>query len=58
VNSYGKGDLLVNINVWIPKNLSREEKKILEKLDESDNFKPAPNKREKGFFHRMKDYFE
>lgn len=58
VNSYGKGDLLVNINVWIPKNLSREEKKLLEKLDESENFKPSPNKREKGFFHRMKDYFE
>ncbi|MBK7733308.1 MAG: molecular chaperone DnaJ [Bacteroidales bacterium] len=25
VNGYGKGDLLVNVNVWIPKNLSREE---------------------------------
>ncbi len=58
VNSYGKGDLLVNINVWIPKNLSRDEKAMLEKLDQSDNFKPAPDKRERSFFSRMKNYFE
>ncbi|MBN1158610.1 MAG: molecular chaperone DnaJ [Bacteroidales bacterium] len=58
VNSYGKGDLLVNINVWIPKILSREEKRLLEKLDESENFKPSPDTRERSFFNRMKDYFE
>jgi len=58
INSYGKGDLLVNINVWIPKNLSRDERKILEKLEESENFKPAPNAREKNIFNRMKDIFE
>ncbi len=58
VNSYGKGDLLVNINVWIPKNLSREERKLLEKLDESQNFKPAPGASERNIFNRMKNYFE
>ncbi|MBN2481894.1 MAG: molecular chaperone DnaJ [Bacteroidales bacterium] len=58
VSSYGKGDLLVNINVWIPKNLSREDRKLLEKLEESENFKPAPNAHERGFFNRMKNYFE
>jgi molecular chaperone DnaJ len=58
VNSYGKGDLLVSINVWIPKNLSREERRILEKLDESQNFKPNPDSNDRNFFDRMKNYFE
>jgi len=57
VNGYGKGDLLVNINVWIPKNLSKEEKKTLEKLNQSENFEPKPTSAEKSFFERMKDKF-
>ncbi|MDF1572269.1 MAG: molecular chaperone DnaJ [Bacteroidales bacterium] len=58
VNGYGRGDLLVNINVWIPKNLSNEEKKIFEKLNGSENFVPQPQQSEKGFFNRMKNFFE
>ena len=58
VNNYGKGDLLVSINVWVPKSLSREERKILEKLDESQNFKPNPGSSDRNFFDRMKNYFE
>ena len=58
VNGYGKGDLLVSINVWTPQHLSPEEKKTLEKLRESENFKPHPDKRDKGFFDRMKEMFE
>jgi len=58
INGYGKGDLLVKINVWVPSNLTKEEKKILEKFKESSNFLPNPTKSEKSFFGRMKDYFE
>ncbi len=58
VNSYNRGDLLVSINVWIPKSLSKDEKKIMEKLDESENFKPNPGKGDRNFFDRMKNYFE
>jgi molecular chaperone DnaJ len=58
VNSYGTGDLLVNINVWTPQALSAEEKKALETLRLSKNFAPNPNRKEKGFFDRMKEYFE
>ncbi|MEO8146801.1 MAG: molecular chaperone DnaJ [Bacteroidia bacterium] len=57
VNSHHRGDLLVNINVWTPQHLSSEEKKILERLRESDNFKPQPGKNDKGFFEKMKEYF-
>ena len=33
------------------------DKKILEKLNESENFKPNPSGKEKSFFDRMKEYF-
>lgn len=58
VNGYGRGDLLVNVNVWIPKSLTREEAKIIEKLKESGTFDPKPDKDDKGFFERMRGYFE
>lgn len=58
VNGYGRGDLLVHINVWIPKTLDKEEQKIFEKMQLSDNFTPRPDKSEGGFFHRMKNFFE
>jgi molecular chaperone DnaJ len=57
VNTHHKGDLLVNINVWTPQHLSSEEKKILEKLRDSENFKPNPGKGDKSFFEKMKEYF-
>ncbi len=58
VNGYSKGDILVKVNVWIPKSLTREEKKILEKLNESDNFKPNPSKADKSIFERMRNMFD
>lgn len=58
LNSYGKGDMLVTLNVWTPRNLNRSEKEILEKFQQSDNFKPQPNARDKGFFDRMREYFQ
>jgi molecular chaperone DnaJ len=58
INGYGRGDLLVNINVWTPQKLSKDEQRILEQLRESENFKPQPTGNEKGFFERMKQYFE
>ena len=58
VNGYGRGDLLVNVNVWIPKNLSRDEMKLIERFKDSDSFTPRPDKDDKGFFERMKGYFE
>ncbi len=57
VNSYEKGDQLVHVNVWTPQNVSSEEKNILEKLNHSSNFKPAPDKNEKSFFDKMREMF-
>ncbi|MCW3125296.1 MAG: dnaJ [Bacteroidetes bacterium] len=59
VNSYGKGDQLIVVNIYTPQHLSPEEQKLMEKLRQSPNFKPAPNhKGEKGFFDRVKDVFK
>jgi molecular chaperone DnaJ len=57
VNSYDRGDLLVDVNIWTPQTLSSEEKESLENLRESPNFAPQPGKKEKSFFERMKEYF-
>ncbi len=57
VNSYGKGDLLVHINVWTPKSLTNEERDLMEKLRHARNFTPRPTGKEKSFFNRMKEYF-
>jgi len=57
IDGFGRGDQLIYVNVWTPKVLSSEEKKTLESLQDSINFKPAPGKNEKGFFERMKEFF-
>ena len=56
LNSYRNGDLLVKINVFIPKDISKDETKIVEKLRDSDTFK-IKETNEKSFFSRVKDYF-
>ena len=56
VNGYGRGDMIVNIQVFTPQKISKEEKDLLLKLNESDNFKPKHNQT-KSFFDRMKNRF-
>ena len=57
LNGYGSGDQLIYINVWVPKKLSAEERSKLESFRQSPNFQPHPDENEKGFFERMKEYF-
>lgn len=54
VNRYGTGDQLVNISVYIPEKLSDNEKKTLEELSKSENFKPGKTIKEKIFSHFRK----
>ena len=58
VQGYQTGDLLINVYVWTPQNLSKEEKQMLEKLRDMPNFSPGEGEGGKGFFSRMKDMFE
>jgi molecular chaperone DnaJ len=57
VNRYGTGDLLVNIGVYIPENLNKEEKAIMEKLGNSSNVKPNANA-SRNFFSHFRNMFE
>ena len=54
---YGTGDEIVNISVYIPETLSREEKEALERMRQSDNFRPNQSAKSK-FFNRFKQMFE
>lgn len=52
----GTGDLVVNISVYVPKTLSREEKEALQKMQKSDNFK-GDSSTKKTIFQRFRNYF-
>ncbi len=58
IQGYGReiGDLIVNISVYVPKTLSKEEKKALEEMQKSDNFK-GDNATKKSIFERFRNYF-
>jgi len=59
--SYEKGDELIEVNIWSPQTLSNEEKELMEKLKNSNNFKPGPDAKnerdDKSFFDKIKDAF-
>lgn len=57
LNGYGSGDLLVHVNVWTPKELNKEQKDFFERMKDTDNFEPKPEKSDKSFFEKVKDMF-
>jgi len=57
VNSYEKGDQLINVNVWTPQHLSADEKSMLEKMKKSPNFKPDASRSDKSFFDKIREAF-
>lgn len=57
VNGYGTGDLLVNVSIYVPETLTKEEKNMMEKLNSSDSFKPNTSIKEK-IFRKFKSFFD
>ncbi len=57
VNSYEKGDQLIHVNIWTPQDVSGDEKTMLEKMQNSNNFKPKPDKESRSFFDKVRDMF-
>ena len=57
LNGYGRGDIIVNISVYIPETLNKEEKKAFENFRKSDNFMPSDSIKEK-IFRRFKNFFD
>jgi molecular chaperone DnaJ len=57
INGYGKGDLLVHVNVWTPKTLNKEQRSFFESMREDEHFDPKPESSDKSFFEKVKDMF-
>ncbi len=57
INSYGKGDLLINIGVYIPEKINKQEKKMMEELKENENFRPKESA-SKSFFSHIRNLFD
>lgn len=57
INGYGSGDLLVHLNVWTPKTLTKEQREFFEKMNGDEHFTPKPEKEDKSFFEKVKDMF-
>lgn len=49
---YGTGDLLINVGVYIPEHLNKEEKEMIEKLQTSENIAPGSSDK-KNFFKNL-----
>ena len=54
---YGTGDLIVNVSVYIPETLSREEREAFGHMRQSENMKPSQSVRQRLFNH-FKKLFE
>ena len=57
VNGYGTGDLLVNVSIYVPETLSKDEKKALESMQDSDNFRPNSSIKDK-IFGKFKSFLD
>ncbi len=57
INGYGTGDLLVNVSIYVPETLSKDEKKALESMENSENFRPNVSIKDK-IFRKFKSFFE
>lgn len=57
VNGYGRGDLLVVVDITIPASLNSEEKALIQQLAEQPHFRSSESVERKNIFERMKDFF-
>lgn len=57
IDSYGKGDMFVHINVWTPQNLNAEQKEFFENQMKNGGLAAEPSGKEKTFFDKVKDLF-
>jgi molecular chaperone DnaJ len=57
INRYGTGDLLINVGVYIPENLTKEQKEMLEEMEKATNFQPNSSIKEK-IFNKFRNMFD
>ena len=57
VNGYGRGDILIVVDITIPDSLTAEERQLVQKLSEQPHFKEAESVEQQNIFERMKNFF-
>ena len=57
LNTSRRGDMIVNVSVYIPESLSKDEKQAFEKFQTSDHFQPTQSIKEK-LFRKFRSYFD
>ncbi len=57
IDSYGKGDMFVHINVWTPQKLTPEQKDFFETQMKTGQMEAEPSGKEKSFFDKVRDMF-
>ena len=57
IDSYGKGDMFIHINVWTPQNLTKEQRDFFESQLSNGEMVAEPSGKEKTFFDKVKDLF-
>ena len=57
VNGYGRGDILIVVDITIPDTLSSKERELVEALSEQPHFKEAESAEKQNIFERMKNFF-
>ncbi len=57
IDSYGKGDMFVHVNVWTPQNLSAEQREFFESQLKRGEMVAEPSGKEKTFFDKVRDLF-
>lgn len=57
IDSYGKGDMFVHVNVWTPQNLSGEQREFFENQLKRGEMVAEPSGKEKTFFDKVRDLF-
>ena len=57
VNGYGRGDILVVIDLAVPSKLSAKERELVEQLAEMPSFKNGRKEDSQNIFERMRNFF-
>ena len=57
IDSYGKGDMFVHVNVWTPQKLNPEQKEFFETQMKTGQMEAEPSGKEKSFFDKVRDMF-
>ena len=57
IDSYGKGDMFVHINVWTPQHLSVDQREFFYKHIKNGDMLAEPSGKEKTFVDKVRDLF-